>query len=55
MSQAILGLVAELGRLLLCTIFLLAALGNKIPHFGQVAKVMEDVGRRSCWLAPSSS
>ena len=33
-----------LGRLLLCTIFLLAALGNKIPHFSDVAKIMETVG-----------
>jgi putative oxidoreductase len=28
----------------LCTIFLLAAVGDKIPHFSQTAKVMESVG-----------
>jgi putative oxidoreductase len=44
MSGAIRGPLTVLGRLLLCTIFLLAAVGNKIPHFGDVAKVMESVG-----------
>jgi putative oxidoreductase len=38
------GPLAVLGRLLLCTIFLMAAVGNKIPHFSDVAKVMESVG-----------
>ena len=33
-----------MGRLLLCTIFLMAAVGNKIPHFSDVAKVMGSVG-----------
>ena len=33
-----------MGRLLLCTIFLLAAVGNKIPTSADVAKVMESVG-----------
>jgi putative oxidoreductase len=44
MLQAIRGPLTVLGRLLLCTIFLLAAVGNKIPHFSDVAKVMESVG-----------
>jgi putative oxidoreductase len=33
-----------LGRLLLCTIFFMSAVGNKIPHFSDVAKVMASVG-----------
>ena len=44
MFQAFRGPLTVLGRLLLCTIFLLAAVGNKIPHFGEVARVMESVG-----------
>src|SRR5258707_2009151 len=44
MSQVLRGPLTVLGRLLLCTIFLLAAVGNKIPHFGEVARVMESVG-----------
>ena len=44
MLQALRGPLTVLGRLLLCTIFLLAAVGNKIPHFSDVAKVMESVG-----------
>jgi putative oxidoreductase len=32
------------GRLLLCTIFFMAAVGNKIPRFSDVARVMESVG-----------
>jgi putative oxidoreductase len=44
MSGVLRGPLTVLGRLLLCTIFLLAAVGNKIPHFGDVAKVMESVG-----------
>ena len=43
MSQVLRGPLTVLGRLLLCTIFLLAAVGNKIPHFSDVAKVMESV------------
>jgi putative oxidoreductase len=38
------GVLTVLARLLLCTIFLLAAVGNKIPHFNDVAKVMASVG-----------
>jgi putative oxidoreductase len=44
MSEVLRGPLTVLGRLLLCTIFLMAAMGNKIPHFGDVAKVMESVG-----------
>src|SRR6266478_6533687 len=44
MFQVIRGPLTVLGRLLLCTIFFMAAVGNKIPHFSQVAKVMGDVG-----------
>jgi putative oxidoreductase len=44
MLQALRGLLTFLGRLLLCTIFLLSAVGNKIPHFGEVAHVMDSVG-----------
>jgi putative oxidoreductase len=44
MFQALRGPLAVLGRLLLCTIFFMAAVGNKIPHFGEVAKVMESAG-----------
>jgi len=32
------------GRVLLSTIFLLSAVGNKIPHFNNVAKLMESAG-----------
>jgi putative oxidoreductase len=38
------GVVTVLARVLLCTIFFMAAVGNKIPHFNDVAKVMESVG-----------
>jgi putative oxidoreductase len=44
MSGVLRGALTVLGRLLLCTIFVLAAVGNKIPHFTEVAKVMESVG-----------
>jgi putative oxidoreductase len=44
MSQVLRGPLTVLGRLLLCTIFFMAAVGNKIPHFSEVAKVMESVG-----------
>src|SRR6266550_8753539 len=44
MSQVLRGPLTVLGRLLLCTIFFMAAVGNKIPHFSDVAKVMESVG-----------
>ncbi len=38
------GPLTVLGRLLLSTIFLMSAVGNKIPHFGDVAKLMEKQG-----------
>src|SRR5205814_6710126 len=44
MSQLLRGPLTVVGRVLLCTIFFMAAVGNKIPHFSDVAKVMESVG-----------
>jgi len=44
MFQVLRGPLTVLGRLLLCTIFFMAAVGNKIPHFSDMAKVMESVG-----------
>lgn len=44
MSQMLRGPFTVLGRLLLSTIFLLSAVGNKVPHFSSVAKIMESVG-----------
>ena len=44
MSQVLRGPLTVLGRLLLCTIFFMAAVGNKIPHFSDVANVMGSVG-----------
>ena len=37
-------IVAVVGRVFLSTIFFMAAAGNKIPHFSQVAQVMANVG-----------
>lgn len=44
MFQAFQGPLTLLGRLLLATIFFMAAVGNKIPHFSDVAKYMESAG-----------
>jgi putative oxidoreductase len=44
MLRPIQGIVSLLGRVLLCAIFLLSAVGNKIPNFNAVAGVMESVG-----------
>src|SRR5713226_6990536 len=44
MLQVLRGPLTVLGRLLLCTIFLLAAVGDGIPHFSDVARIMESVG-----------
>ena len=44
MSEVLRGPLTVLARLLLSTIFLLAAVGNKIPHFNDVAKVMDSAG-----------
>ena len=38
------GPLTVLGRLLLCTIFVMAAVGNDIPNFGATTKQMESVG-----------
>jgi len=38
------GILAVTGRVLLCIIFLMAAVGNKIPHFSEVAQVMASKG-----------
>lgn len=43
MNQA-LGITSVVGRVLLSGIFLLSAVGNKIPNFGQVADMMGSVG-----------
>jgi putative oxidoreductase len=44
MFQVLRGPLAFAGRFLLCAIFLLSAVGNKIPHFAEVAKLMESAG-----------
>jgi putative oxidoreductase len=44
MPWAIRALLTVLGRLMLSTIFLMSTLGNKIPHFNDVANLMEMVG-----------
>ncbi len=44
MPVAMRGVLAVLGRVMLSTIFLLSALGNKLPHFNEVAKVMTGEG-----------
>jgi uncharacterized membrane protein YphA (DoxX/SURF4 family) len=44
MYQFVQGPLSVLGRLLLATIFFMAAVGNKIPHFSEVAKVMVSAG-----------
>ena len=38
------GLLAVLGRIMIATIFLLSAVGNKIPRFNDVAQLMEQEG-----------
>jgi putative oxidoreductase len=43
MSQVLRGSLSVLGRVLLCTIFFMAAVGNDIPHFNDVVKVMMSV------------
>jgi putative oxidoreductase len=44
MPYALRGVLSLMGRVLLCAIFLMAALANKIPHFGDVAEIMRKVG-----------
>lgn len=44
MPRVLQGIVAVLGRLMLCTIFLLAALANDIPNFQRTAGFMASEG-----------
>jgi putative oxidoreductase len=44
MFEVIRGPLTVLGRLLLCAIFFMAAVGNDIPHFSDVAKLMDSFG-----------
>src|SRR4051812_23049679 len=44
MSQAFQPVVSVSGRVFLSVIFVLSAIGNKIPHFNDVAQVMGNVG-----------
>ncbi len=44
MPRQVQGIVAVLGRIMLCAIFLRAALGNDIPNFGGTAKFMASKG-----------
>jgi len=44
MSNPIQGAATLLGRLMLVTIFLASAVGNKVPNFGSVVQYMESAG-----------
>jgi putative oxidoreductase len=44
MPRTIQGILAVLGRVMLCTIFFMSAVGNKIPNFSGVVGVMEKEG-----------
>lgn len=44
MLQKLQGPVSLLGRIMLCTIFLLAAVANKIPQFSSVVQIMAKEG-----------
>ncbi|MDB5351011.1 MAG: yphA [Planctomycetota bacterium] len=44
MPRSIQGVLAVLGRILLCTIFLMSAVGNDIPNFNAVAGYMAKEG-----------
>src|SRR5215510_913131 len=44
MSRTVQGVVSVVGRVLLSAIFLLSAVGEKIPRYNDVAKVMGSVG-----------
>jgi putative oxidoreductase len=44
MPRTVQGIVAVLGRILLCAIFLMSAVGNKIPNFQAVAGKMANEG-----------
>lgn len=44
MTNPIQGVTTVLGRLMLCTIFFLSAVGNKIPNFAKVVEYMQSAG-----------
>jgi putative oxidoreductase len=44
MPRQLQGIVTVVGRLMLCTIFMMAAAGNDIPNFAATIKQMESVG-----------
>lgn len=44
MANFWIGLLSLVGRVMLCAIFLLSAVGNKIPDFGGVAEAMKGQG-----------
>jgi putative oxidoreductase len=44
MPRTVQGILSVIGRVMLCTIFVLAAVGNKIPNFSKVAELMGSVG-----------
>jgi len=44
MPRVLQGSLAVLGRMMLCAIFLMSAVGNKIPNFEQVAGYMAKAG-----------
>jgi putative oxidoreductase len=44
MSHPAAAVASVLGRVLLCTIFVMSAVGNKIPDFSKVAEYMGSVG-----------
>ncbi|MFO0846720.1 MAG: DoxX family protein [Gemmataceae bacterium] len=44
MNATLQGVLSVLGRLFLVTIFVMSAVGNKIPNFGKVVTVMEGAG-----------
>ena len=44
MSNSVTKFATVLGRLMIVTIFLMSAVGNKIPNFSRVVKYMESAG-----------
>jgi putative oxidoreductase len=44
MTPSIRGVITVIGRVLLCLIFFMSAVGNKIPEFSQVADLMASEG-----------
>src|SRR4051794_10303312 len=44
MPRGIQGALSVLGRIMLCTIFIMATVGNKIPNFSSVAEYMGKEG-----------